>query len=100
MAEEQTKIKKERGRKNEIIGRVVSDKMNKTITVEADHTVRHVKYGKYLRRTSTFKVHDERNEARIGDTVKIAETRPLSKTKRWKLEAVMEKARLAQVVQT
>jgi len=95
MAEEQPKTQKERGRKNEILGRVVSDKMDKTITVEADRTVRHAKYGKYLRRTSVFKVHDEKNEAHIGDTVRIAETRPLSKTKRWKLEAVVEKARLA-----
>lgn len=89
---EQMKTQKERGRKNEIIGRVVSDKMDKTITVESDRMIRHAKYGKYLRRTSVFKVHDERNEATTGDTVKIVETRPLSKTKRWKLETVVEKA--------
>lgn len=81
-----------RGRKNEKIGTVVSDKMDKTITVLIYRLVKHPKYEKYIRKTSVFKAHDEKNEAGIGDKVKIFETRPLSKTKRWKLAEVIEKA--------
>lgn len=87
-----------RGRKNEVIGRVVSDKMDKTIGVEASRTFRHGKYGKFIRRTSVFKAHDEKNEAKVGDVVKIVESRPLSKTKRWKLEKVVEVSRVEQAV--
>lgn len=79
-----------RGRKNEVIGRVLSDKMDKTITVESSRTFRHGKYGKFIRRTSVFKAHDEKNEAKTGDVVRIVESRPLSKTKRWKLENIVE----------
>lgn len=80
-----------RGRKNEVIGKVVSDKMNKTIKVESRRSVKHGKYGKFIRKSSVFKVHDEENVAKVGDMVRIVESRPLSKTKRWKLVEVVEK---------
>lgn len=79
-----------RGRKIEVVGEVVSDKMNKTISVLIFRTVRHEKYGKYLKKTSIFKAHDESGKAKIGDVVKIRETKPLSKTKRWILVEVLE----------
>lgn len=81
-----------RGRKNEAVGVVVSDKMDKTISVLIYSLVRHKKYGKFVRRTSVYKAHDENNSAKIGDKVKIYETRPYSKTKRWKLSEVLETA--------
>lgn len=82
-----------RGRRVEVTGEVVSDKMDKTISVLIYRLVRHKKYGKYLKRTSVFKAHDEKNVAKVGDLVKIHETRPLSKTKRWALSEVVEKAK-------
>lgn len=81
-----------RGRRNEVIGEVISDKMDKTISVLIYRLVKHSKYTKYVKRTSVFKAHDEKNEAKMGDKVRIAATRPLSKTKRWKLVEVLEKA--------
>lgn len=81
-----------RGRMNEAVGEVVSDKMDKTISVLIYRQVRHKKYGKIIRRSSIFKAHDETNQARIGDRVSVTESRPLSKTKRWKLSKVLEKA--------
>lgn len=83
---------KERGRKNEKVGMVVSDKMEKTIKVLIYRLVKHPKYGKYIRKTSVFTAHDEKNQAQVGDKVKIFETRPLSKTKRWKLAEIVEKS--------
>ena len=74
-------------------GYVVSDKMDKTITVEVEDRVKHPLYGKVLRRTSKVKAHDELNTAGIGDLVVIAETRPLSATKRWRLVEIAEKAK-------
>lgn len=88
-----------RRRKSEMVGRVISNKMDKTITVEADRMVSHPKYGKYFRRNSIMKAHDEKNEAKVGDKVRIQESRPLSKTKRWKLVEVLEKASTAEAVQ-
>lgn len=82
-----------RGRKIEVVGEVVSDKMDKTISVLVYRMVRHAKYGKYIRRSSIFKAHDEKNQAKIGDKVRIFETRPLSKTKRWALGEVVESAK-------
>lgn len=82
-----------RGRKIEVVGQVVSDKMDKTISVLIYRLVRHPKYGKYMKRTSVFKAHDEKNEAKLGDTVRIRETRPLSKTKRFKLVEVVEQSK-------
>lgn len=81
-----------RGRRNEEIGEVVSDKMNKTIVVKVFRRVQHARYGKFLRRSTIYKAHDETNTAKIGDLVRIFETRPLSKTKRWKLIEVVRKA--------
>ncbi|HEX3111754.1 MAG TPA: 30S ribosomal protein S17 [Candidatus Eisenbacteria bacterium] len=66
-------------------GRVVSDKMEKTIVVSIERLVKHETYGKYVRRRNKFKVHDEKNEAKVGDVVRFMETRPLSKDKRWRL---------------
>lgn len=74
-------------------GYVVSDKMDKTITVEVEDRVKHPLYGKVVRRSSKVKAHDETNQAGIGDLVVIAETRPLSATKRWRLVEIAEKAK-------
>lgn len=74
-------------------GKVVSDKMDKTIVVAIQDNVRHPLYKKIIKRTSKLKVHDENNECRIGDRVRIVETRPLSKDKRWRLIKVIEKAK-------
>ena len=75
------------------IGKVVSNKMDKTITVAIEDHVKHPLYGKIVKKTVKFKAHDENNECNIGDTVKIMETRPLSKDKRWRLVEIIEKAR-------
>ncbi len=83
----------ERGRRKVRIGRVVSDKMEKTIVVAVEEFVRHPLYGKAVKRTIKFKAHDEQNICKIGDRVKIMETRPLSKDKRWRLVEVVEKAK-------
>ncbi len=73
-------------------GRVVSNKMDKTITVLIERRVKHPVYGKYITRSSKIHAHDENNECGIGDTVKVVESRPLSKTKTWKLQEVVESA--------
>jgi small subunit ribosomal protein S17 len=73
------------------VGRVVSDKMQKTVVVAVDYLKPHPLYRKIIRRTSKFHVHDERDECRMGDTVRIGETRPLSKTKRWELIEIIER---------
>ena len=75
------------------IGKVVSDKMDKTIVVGIETLVRHPLYGKSIKRTTKFKAHDENNECSIGDKVKIMETRPMSKDKRWRLVEIIEKAK-------
>ncbi len=75
------------------IGVVASDKMNKTITVTVERKVKHPIYGKFLKKTTKFHAHDEKSEAHIGDTVKIMECRPLSKTKKWRLVEIIEKAK-------
>ena len=82
-----------RGYRKTRIGEVVSDKMDKTVTVAIKTKVRHPLYGKMVNRTRKFKAHDENNECGIGDTVKIMETRPLSKDKRWRLVEIVEKAK-------
>jgi small subunit ribosomal protein S17 len=79
MATEETKTT---GRRV-LSGKVVSDKMDKTVTVEVTRTVQHARYRKYVKRTKTYKAHDETNEYKLGDSVLIEESRPLSKTKRW-----------------
>lgn len=83
----------ERGRRKVRIGRVVSNKMDKTIVVAVEDFVRHELYNKPVKRTKKFKAHDEKNECRIGDRVKIMETRPLSKDKRFRLVEVVEKVK-------
>ena len=83
-----------RGRRRVIQGLVVSDKMDKTITVRDDRLVQHALYGKFMRRKTTYKAHDEANTARTGDIVEIALTRPLSKTKCWRLVKIVRAARL------
>ncbi len=75
------------------IGKVVSNKMDKTIVVAVVNHVKHPLYGKIVKRTYKLKAHDEQNECQIGDTVKVAETRPLSKDKRWRLIEVVEKVK-------
>ena len=82
----------ERNYRKTRIGRVVSDKMEKTIVVAIDYNVKHGLYGKIVKRTYKLKAHDEENTAGIGDTVKDMETRPLSKDKRWRLVEIVEKA--------
>lgn len=74
-------------------GRVVSDKMDKTVVVAVERLVRHDLYGKTIRLTTKLKAHDENNECRVGDTVKVMETRPLSKEKRWRVVSIVEKAK-------
>jgi small subunit ribosomal protein S17 len=83
----------ERNDRKERIGKVVSNKMQKTITVAVDRKVKHPIYGKFVNRTTKLKAHDEANTAGIGDTVRIMETRPLSKEKRWRLIEIVEKAK-------
>lgn len=75
-----------------LMGRVISDKMDKTITVLIERRVKHPIYGKYVKRSTKLHAHDETNQCRIGDTVSIRETRPLSKTKAWTLVEVVERA--------
>lgn len=79
----------------ERVGVVVSDKMQKTIVVAIENRVAHPKYGKIVVKTRKFKVHDEENRCKIGDQVRIAETRPLSRTKRWTVTAIVREARKA-----
>ena len=83
----------ERNMRKTLIGKVVSDKMEKTIVVAIEDSVRHPLYNKIVKRTVKFKAHDENNEAGIGDRVKVMETRPLSKDKRWRLVEIIEKAK-------
>ena len=80
--------------KRHVTGRVVSDKMDKSITVAVERTVKHPLYGKYIRRTTKLMAHDENNDAKAGDTVNIAEGRPRSKRKVWELVDVVERARV------
>ncbi len=82
----------ERNRRKERVGLIVSDKADKTVTVAVEALVRHTMYKKRVRRSKKFIVHDEGNEARVGDTVRIIETRPLSKRKRWRLANVISRA--------
>ena len=78
--------------KSQLTGRVVSDKMDKTVVVAVERQVRHSVYGKSQRKTSKFVAHDEKNEAKVGDTVAIAESRPLSRRKRWVVTRVVAQA--------
>ncbi|MBI2963493.1 MAG: 30S ribosomal protein S17 [Deltaproteobacteria bacterium] len=84
----------ERGLRKIREGIVVSDKMAKTIVVAVDRQVQHSKYRKFVRARKTYKVHDEKNECKTGDRVRIEETRPLSRDKRWRLKTVLERAKV------
>ncbi len=83
----------ERNARKTRVGMVVSDKMAKTVVVSIERRVQHPVYGKMIRRTKKLKAHDEQNEAKTGDTVRIMETRPLSKDKRWRVVEIIERAR-------
>ncbi len=78
--------------RREVIGTIVSDRMEKTVIVQVERLVKHQLYKKYIRRRSKYTAHDEANACRIGDRVLIAESRPISKTKKWRVRAIVEKA--------
>ncbi|MFH0801485.1 MAG: 30S ribosomal protein S17 [bacterium] len=82
-----------RSRRKIRLGRVISDKMDKTVVVVVERQFSHPIYGKIIKRRTKFKAHDEKNECHVGDTVKIAETRPMSREKRWRVESIVEKSR-------
>jgi small subunit ribosomal protein S17 len=88
-----TAMELERNLRKERVGVVTSDKMNKSVTVLVERRVKHPKYGKFVKLSSKFMAHDEKEEAHIGDTVRIMETRPVSKQKRWRLVEVIERAK-------
>lgn len=83
----------QRNARKERVGRVTSDKMQKSIVVAVERQVKHPIYGKFVKQTSKFHAHDENNDAHVGDLVRIMETRPLSKTKRWRLVEIIERAK-------
>ncbi|TPW09876.1 MAG: small subunit ribosomal protein S17 [bacterium] len=83
----------ERGQRKIRVGRVLSSKMDKTAVVVIERLVKHPEYGRYIRRRKKFVIHDEKNDCQEGDTVRFMETRPLSKTKRWRLVEVVERAK-------
>jgi small subunit ribosomal protein S17 len=83
----------ERNLRKERVGIVTSDKMDKSIVVTVERRVMHPKYGKFVKRSSKFMAHDEKGEANVGDTVRISETRPVSKLKRWRLVEIVERAK-------
>ncbi|HUT34836.1 MAG TPA: 30S ribosomal protein S17 [Planctomycetota bacterium] len=85
-----------RGQRKTVTGVVTGDKMHKTVTVESERRVMHRRFRKYVRATTRYKAHDEGNDAHVGDTVRIMETRPLSKTKRWRLVEIVRRARGAE----
>ena len=91
---------KEQSRRNEKVGQVVSTKMQKTIVVEVEMRKAHPKYKRVMKTNKKFYAHDEQNSARVGDMVRIRETRPLSKLKRWQLEEIVRRSALAQVEDT
>jgi small subunit ribosomal protein S17 len=82
-----------RNRRKIRTGKVVSDRMEKTVVVFIERLVKHEKYGRYVRRRTKFKVHDEKNECKIGDVIRFMETRPMSKDKRWRFVGFVERAR-------
>jgi small subunit ribosomal protein S17 len=82
-----------RNRRKLRLGKVVSDRMDKTVVVSIERLVKHPTYGRYVRKRSKFKVHDEKNECRVGDVIRFMETRPLSKDKRWRFVEFVERAK-------
>jgi small subunit ribosomal protein S17 len=93
VSDQRTTEQAERGRRKVRTGVVVSDAMDKTVLVRIDRQVRHPLYGKTVRRSSKLAAHDEQNDAHVGDTVRVMETRPLSKTKRWRVVEIVERAK-------
>ena len=93
MEAQDTQNQQTRGRRKVRQGRVVSDKMDKTVVVAVESRVRHPLYGRIVRRTKRYKAHDETNEYHVGDTVEITECRPLSRDKTWRVSRLIEKAR-------
>jgi small subunit ribosomal protein S17 len=93
MAEAVVEKEEDRGRRKVRVGKVVSDKMDKTVVVVIERLVKHPEYKRYVRRRSRFKVHDEKNECKEGDTIRFMETRPLSKEKRWRFVEFVERAK-------
>jgi small subunit ribosomal protein S17 len=83
----------ERNRRKVRVGKVVSDRMDKTVVVSIERLVKHPTFGRYVRRRKKFKVHDENNECRIGDMIRFMETRPMSKDKRWRFVGFVDRAR-------
>ncbi len=92
MSDEQTTAT-DRGARKVRTGVVVSDKMDKTVVIRIDRQVRHSLYGKTVRRSNKLAAHDEQNDAHVGDTVRVMETRPLSKSKRWRVVEIVERAK-------
>lgn len=88
-----TMAQTERAQRRERVGKVVSNKMDKSITVAVDRQVKHPIYGKFIKKTTKYMAHDENNEANAGDTVRIMSTRPLSKRKTWRLVSIVERAK-------
>lgn len=86
-------------RRRRLTGRVVSDKMDKTVVVRVERLMRHRRYGKVLRRAKKYKAHDEENACRVGDMVRIVESRPLSREKRWRVEEVLGSAESGVIVE-
>ena len=93
MTEQPTEGAPKKGTSHTLTGRVTSDKMDKTVVVRIDRRMPHPQYGKMVTRTRRLKAHDEENSAKVGDTVRIMETRPLSKDKRWRVVEIVERAR-------
>jgi len=93
MSEQPTETTSDRGQRKVRQGVVVSDKMEKTVVVRIEHVVKHATYHKTVRRSRKLVAHDEAGDAHVGDTVRLMETRPLSKTKRWRVVEVVEKAK-------
>ena len=93
MSEQQTSSQEARGRRKVRQGRVVSEKMDKTVVVAVESRVRHPLYGRIVRRTKRYKAHDETNQYHVGDTVEIQECRPLSREKTWRVTRLIEAAR-------
>ena len=93
-------MSEKRGSRKEKVGLVIADKMDKTIIVKVERREPHPLYGKIIRTVKKFYAHDEKKQARVGDQVRISETRPLSKLKRWRLVEVLTKSKLAEAVET
>lgn len=88
-----------KGRRKRLMGRVVSDKMDKTVVVQVESTTRHARYGKVVRKTRKYKAHDAENVCRVGDVVRIVESRPLSREKHWMVEEILKRSEVVAEVE-